>query len=119
MLPRKEFALLCGHWDQKERYVLMVLGGVGCPLGEEALLQRVKIAGPPLRDSRYRQAIERLRQDGVLVEVEPGLLGIAEPDAWSGRIDEERLAAIDAARGSMSSPGRQSAAKGKPGRPAG
>jgi hypothetical protein len=123
MLPRKEFAVLCGLWDNKERYVLMVLGGVGRPMGEQAVLDGVRFVAPPMRESRYRKAIERLRQGRVISEVEPGLLGIAEPEAWVGRIAPQRLASIDAALAvlaeleSPSPPGRESGTKGKPGRP--
>ncbi len=95
MTKRIAWALLCGRWDPKERSVLMVLAGAGRPMDEQDVVLLARRIGGLLRESRYRKAVERLRQDGVLAEVEPGRLAVAEPDAWTGRVSAGTLAVID------------------------
>jgi hypothetical protein len=96
MTARTARALICIQADDKERAVLVAMIGAGRPIAEQDLVVRAWRVGRLLRQNRYRRAVERLRRDGVLEEDEEGLLVIAEPDAWIGRVPARAMAVIDA-----------------------
>jgi hypothetical protein len=102
MTARTARALICGRLDSKERPVIVAMIGAGGPIAQQDLVVRAWRVGGLLRQNRYRRAVERLRRDGVLEENEEGLLVIAEPDRWIGRISARAMAVINALDGPAS-----------------
>ena len=79
--------------------MIIAMVGVGPPATEQEIVVRAWRFAGVLRTSRYRRTLSRLRRDGVVVEDERGLIDIAEPDGWIGRISREKLAVIVALNG--------------------
>jgi hypothetical protein len=87
-------SLLVARFDQHERAVIVALVALVRPAAERDVIVHAQRFGG-WSERRYRRALERLRREGVVVEVTGDRLAIAEPRGWWDRISLSALAMID------------------------
>jgi hypothetical protein len=94
MTPRTIRAPLLASFDRPERCVLAALAASSASPEEDVIARAARIGGM-LPRKRYKRDLSRLLRGGVVERVGRGLLAIAEPDRWAGRIRPAALASID------------------------